>query len=170
MSIDQASLGSVEVALTPQERFEEYLQSRGLRHTEQRRFLVKLVFSRHEHFDADMLIENLPRKGQPGYVSVSTATVYRTLKEFVDAGLLNSFQLDGRTVYEHDYGYPQHDHLYCTRCRTLVEFRSDALIELLNQVGAEHGFRVIDHHLIINGLCGDCAKVRRRKKRKQDLV
>ncbi len=168
MSIDQASLGSVEVALTPQERFEEYLQSRGLRHTEQRRFLVKLVFSRHEHFDADMLIENLPRKGKPGYVS--PATVYRTLKEFVDAGLLNSFQLDGRTVYEHDYGYPQHDHLYCTRCRTLVEFRSEALIELRNQVGTEHGFRVLDHRLIINGLCGDCAKVRRRKKRKQDLV
>lgn len=171
MSIDQASpLGSVEVALTPQERFEEYLQSRGLRHTEQRRFLVNLVFSRHEHFDADMLIENLPRKGSPDYVSVSPATVYRTLKEFVDAGLLNSFQLDGRTVYEHDYGYPQHDHLYCTRCRTLVEFRSEALIELRNQVGAEHGFRVLNHHLIVNGLCGDCAKVRRRKKRKHDLV
>lgn len=168
VSIDQASLGSVEVSLTPQQRFEEYLQSRGLRHTEQRRYLVDLVFSRHEHFDADMLIDNLPRKGKPGYVS--TATVYRTLKEFVDAGLLNSFQLDGRTVFEHDYGYPQHDHLYCTQCRKLVEFQSDALTELRDAVGAEHGFRVFDHRLIINGMCSDCVKSRRRKKRKQDLV
>ncbi len=168
VSIDQESLGSIEVSLTPQERFEEYLQSRGLRQTEQRRFLVALVFSRHEHFDADMLIENLPRKGQAGYVS--PATVYRTLKEFVDAGLLNSFQLDGRTVFEHDYGYPQHDHLYCTRCRKLVEFRSESLTQLRDEVAAEHGFRVFDHRLIINGLCGDCAKLRRRKKRKQDLV
>lgn len=168
MSTDQESLGSVDVALSPQERFEEYLQSRGLRQTEQRRHLVNLVFSRHEHFDADMLIENLPSKGKPGYVS--SATVYRTLKEFVDAGLLNSFQLDGRTVYEHDYGYPQHDHLYCTSCRKLVEFQSDALIELRNEVGAEHGFRVSDHRLIINGTCSDCLKTRRRKKRKQDLV
>lgn len=168
MSSDQLSLGRVEVSLTPQERFEEYLQSRGLRQTEQRRFLVELVFSRHEHFDADMLIESLPRKGQPGYVS--SATVYRTLKEFVDAGLLNCFQLDGRTVYEYDYGYPQHDHLYCTRCRQLVEFRSDALIELRDAVAAEHGFRVRDHRWIINGLCEPCSKTRRRKKRKQDLV
>jgi len=159
LSIDHESLGSVEVSLTPQERFEEYLQSRGLRQTDQRRFLVDLVFSRHEHFDADMLIDNLPRKGQAGYVS--PATVYRTLKEFVDAGLLNSFQLDG---------YPQHDHLYCTGCRKLVEFQSDVLTELRNAVGAEHGFRVFDHRLIINGLCGDCVKSRRRKKRKQDLV
>lgn len=161
-------LGSVEVSMTPQERFEEYLQSRGLRHSEQRRLLVDLVFSRHEHFDADMLIDNLPRKGKPGYVS--PATVYRTLKEFVDAGLLNSFQLDGRTVFEHDYGYPKHDHLYCTRCRRLVEFRSEQLIELRNQVCADNGFRVLDHRFIINGICGDCTKARRRKKRKQDLV
>ncbi len=168
MSSGQDSLGSVAVALTPQERFEEYLQSRGLRHTEQRRFLVKLVFSRHEHFDADMLIDSLPRKGQTGYVS--PATVYRTLKEFVDAGLLISFQLDGRTVYEYDYGYPQHDHLYCTRCRKLVEFQSEALSKLRDEVGAEHGFRVFDHRLIINGVCSDCSRSRRRKKRKQDLV
>lgn len=168
VSTGQASLGSVEVSLTPQQRFEEYLQSRGLRHTEQRRLLVDMIFSRHEHFDADMLIENLPRKGKPGYVS--TATVYRTLKEFVDAGLLNSFQLDGRTIFEHDYGYPQHDHLYCTQCRKLVEFQSDALTALRDAVAAEHGFRVYDHRLIINGMCGDCVKSRRRKKRKQDLV
>lgn len=168
MATDQASLGAVEVSLTPQQRFEEYLQSRGLRHTEQRRYLVDLVFSRHEHFDADMLIDNLPRKGNPGYVS--PATVYRTLKEFVDAGLLNSFQLDGRTVFEHDYGYPQHDHLYCTQCRKLVEFQSEALNELRDSVAVEHGFRVFDHRFIINGMCSDCAKSRRRKKRKQDLV
>lgn len=168
MTVVQPSLGSVSVSMTPLERFEEYLQSRGLRQTEQRRMLVDVVFSRHEHFDADMLMENMPRKGHPGYVS--PATVYRTLKEFVDAGLLNSFQLDGRTVFEHDYGYPQHDHLYCTSCRKLVEFQSEALVELRDKVAAEHGFRVTGHRLIIDGLCGDCAKNRRRTKRKQDLV
>ncbi|MGV3485284.1 MAG: Fur family transcriptional regulator [Planctomycetaceae bacterium] len=168
MATDQRPLANVDVALTPQERFEEYLQSRGLRQTEQRRFLVEQVFTRHEHFDADALIENLPRKGHKDYVS--QATVYRTLEQFVDAGLLNSFQLDGRTVYEHDYGYPQHDHLYCTQCRKLIEFQSDELAELIHRVGTEHEFRVNDHRLIVNGICSDCAKLRRRKKRKQDLV
>ena len=125
------------------------------------------MFSHHEHFDADELIERLPRRGEPNYVSA--ATVYRTLREFVDAGLLRSFQLDGRTVYEHDYGYPQHDHLYCTRCRKLIEFQSEDLVRIRDEVAAENGFRVAGHRLIVHGICRDCAKSR-RKKRKQDLV
>ena len=60
----EPSLGNVEVSLTPMERFEEYLQSRGMRSTEQRRILVDYVFSQHDHFDADALIDKLPRKGR----------------------------------------------------------------------------------------------------------
>ncbi|WP_182868440.1 Fur family transcriptional regulator [Rhodopirellula sp. JC639] len=157
----------LETALSPQERFSEYLQSRGLRQTSQRKFLIEQVFSQHEHFDAEELIERLPRRGEDNYVS--TATVYRTLRECVDAGLLNSFQLDGRTVYDHDYGYPEHDHLYCTRCRKLLEFQSDELVAIRDQMAALHGFRVESHKMIINGVCRECSR-RRRKKRKQDLV
>lgn len=167
MSTDTESLGKVDVALTPQERFEEFLQTRGLRNTAQRRFLIEQVFSRHQHFDVDMLSEQLPRKGDKNYVS--RPTVYRTLKEFVDAGLLRSFQLEGRTVYEHDYGYPQHDHFYCTKCRKLLEFQSDELVQLRDRVAAEHGFRVSSHRLIIQGVCQDCSR-KRRRKRKHDLV
>lgn len=157
----------LDVSLSPQDRFTEYLQSRGLRQTSQRKFLIEQVFSQHDHFDAEELIERLPRRGEPNYVS--TATVYRTLRECVDAGLLFCFQLDGRTVYDHDYGYPQHDHLYCTRCRKLLEFQSDELIEIRDQMAALHGFRVESHRMIINGICRECSRSR-RKKRKQDLV
>ena len=162
------SLGSVQVALTPLERFEEYLQSRGMRNTDQRRLLVEHVFSSHDHFDADTLLEQLPRKGEDGYVS--RPTVYRTLSEFVDAGLLRKFELDGRAVYEHDYGYPQHDHLYCSHCQQLFEFKSDELIQLRDRVARDHGFRVTGHRLIITGICEDCRRSRRRPKRKQDLI
>ena len=62
---EENSLGSVQVSLSPIQRFEEYLQSRGQRNTEQRRFLVERVFSHHEHFDADQLMDQLPRKGSP---------------------------------------------------------------------------------------------------------
>ena len=115
------SLGNVPVALSPRDRFVEYLQSRGMRITQQRLALVDHVFSRHEHFDAEQLMEQLPLSGQPGHVS--RPTVYRTLGEFVDAGLLRKFVLNGRSVYEHDYGYPQHDHLHCEQCGTMIEFQ-----------------------------------------------
>jgi Fur family ferric uptake transcriptional regulator len=167
MSQDQ-SLGTVEVSLSPQDRFEEFLQSRGMRNTEQRRNLLDHVFSHHDHFDADQLMEQLPRKGQPGHVS--RPTVYRTLNEFVDAGLLRKFELDGRAVYEHDYGYPQHDHLYCKQCHRLIEFQSDELLKLRDDVARDHRFRVTSHRLIITGICEDCSRARTRTKRKLDRI
>ena len=162
------SLGTVKVALSPNERFEEYLQSRGMRNTEQRRILVQHVFSHHDHFDADTLIEQLPKKGDEGYVS--RPTVYRTLNEFVDAGLLRKFELAGRAVYEHDYGYPEHDHLYCTHCQQLIEFQSDELMNFRQLVARDHQFRVTGHRLIISGICRNCNRPQQRTKRKQDLI
>lgn len=157
----EPSLGSVKVSLTPMERFEEFLQSRGMRNTEQRRVLIDHVFSHHEHFDADSLIDRLPRKGSDGYVS--RPTVYRTLSEFVDAGLLRKFELDGRAVYEHDYGYPPHDHLYCTECERLIEFQSPRLISLLEKVAADKDFEMSSHRLIISGICDRCLRTRKKK-------
>lgn len=163
------TLDKIDVALTPLERFEEYLQSRGMRNTDQRRILVELVFSQHDHFDADALIEKLPRKGKRGYVS--RPTVYRTLNEFVDAGLLRRFELSGRAVYEHDYGYPQHDHLYCQKCQNLFEFQSDDLVALRDTVAKRHHFQVTGHRLIIYGACESCRRAgRARVRRKQDRV
>ena len=119
------SLAEVQVSLSPQERFEEYLQSRGKRITHQRRALVEFIFERHDHFDADELIAGLPTR--PGGDKISRPTVYRTLNELVEAGLLRKMSLGGRAVYEHDYGYPQHDHLHCQICDKLIEFQSDEL-------------------------------------------
>ncbi len=163
---NDSSLGSVEVALSPLERFEEFLQSRGKRITQQRRVIVQEVFRRHAHFDADSLILDLSRI--VGERSVSRPTVYRTLAELVDAGLLRDMELDGRTVYEHDYGYPQHDHLYCQKCHKLIEFQRDDLAQLRESVGREHQFRVTGHRLIITGICADCRRPNRT--RKLDLV
>lgn len=164
----ERSLDRTEVSLSPFERFQEYLQSRGMRMTQQRRLLLDHVFSRHQHFDADTLIEQMPPSGRPGHVS--RPTVYRTLNEFVDAGLLRRFQLGGRSVYEHDYGYPQHDHLYCVECHQLIEFENPALVELLQDAAGEHNFQMTGHRLIISGTCDACRRAKRRSRRKVDFV
>lgn len=162
-------LTHVDVASTPSERFEEYLQSRGMRNTKPRKILVEQVFSSHDHFDVDELLHRLPRKGSEGYVS--RATVYRLLSEFVEAGLLRTIELDGRTVYEHDYGYPQHDHLYCNSCEALIEFQSDQLIKLRNELAKSSNFKVSGHRFIISGECESCQKEKRKRvRRKVDLI
>jgi Fur family ferric uptake transcriptional regulator len=161
------SLGSVEVALQPLERFAEFLQSRGKRITVQRRIIVEQVSQRHEHFDADQLLADLAKVVD--HRKVSRPTVYRTLAEMVEAGLLRKMDLAGRAVYEHDYGYPQHDHLYCQQCHKLIEFASDELERIRDAVAREHGFRVSGHRLIISGTCSECRQAK-QKLRRLELV
>lgn len=162
------ALTSVEVSLSPEERYAEFLQSRGKRLTKQKQSLLETIFRRHEHFDADDLIDEL-RRAESGDKKPSRPTVYRMLNELVEAGLLRSMTLNGRAVYEHDYGYPQHDHLHCEKCGKLIEFQSDALREMLQTVADQHEFRMKGHRLIVSGICDECAKVRRRK-RPLDLI
>src|SRR5205085_11173923 len=89
---------------------------------------------RHNHLDAGQLIDDLKAAG----LRVSRATVYRTLTKLVDAGLLRRLELGPRTFYEHDYGYPQHEHLVCERCGRIIEFQSPDIDAKLREVYAEH--------------------------------
>ena len=162
------SLGPVEVSLSPSERFAEFLQSRGRRLTQQKQALLETIFLRHEHFDADDLMEEL-RQDKSAPKKASRPTVYRMLNELVEAGLLRKMSLNGRAVYEHDYGYPQHDHLHCEKCDKLIEFQSDALRELRKAVAEKYQFRVTGHRLIISGICDECSKIK-RLKRPLDLI
>ena len=162
------TLGKVEVSSTPQFRFEEFLQSRGKRITQQRRDIVEHVFNHHEHFDADELLAQL--QDVYGSRKISRPTVYRTLAELVDAGMLVKLDLGGRAIYEHDYGYPTHDHLHCEKCNKLIEFKSEEIERIRNEVARTHKFHVSGHHLIVNGICDDCKKAASRPTRKLDLV
>src|SRR5580693_2430515 len=113
-------LPAVAVSQSPEDKFREYLASRprAQRYTGQQRDMVRYIFSQHNHFDADRLVDDMKRAG----FRVSRATVYRTLAKLVDAGLLRRLEVGPRTFYEHDYGYPQHEHLRCEKCGQMIEF------------------------------------------------
>lgn len=162
------SLEQVAVALAPLERFEEFLQSKRKRITRQRRELVAFIFSRHEHFDADRLMAELAREKLAE--KASRPTVYRTLAELVEAGLLRKMNLAGRAVYEHDYGYPAHDHLYCKQCERLFEFHSEELETIRDAVAREQKFRADGHRFIVTGICEACSQARRRSTNLLDRI
>lgn len=160
-------LPAVSVSQTPEEKFREYLASRvrPQRFTDQQRDMVRYIFSQHNHFDADQLIDALKQNG----FQVSRATVYRTLSKLVDAGLLRKLELGPRMCYEHDYGYPQHEHLHCTQCNQMIEFQSPELEAALREVTRRHHFNATGHTLIIRGVCSECNRAK-TPKRRLDLV
>ncbi len=160
-------LPAVEVSQSPEDKFREYLASRPRpqRFTDQQRDMVRYIFSQHNHFDAEQLMEDMKRAG----IRVSRATAYRTLVKLVDAGLLRRLELGPRMFYEHDYGYPQHEHMYCQKCGKVIEFQNAAIDAVIHDVCRQHNFQTSGHTFIIRGICADCNRARVTKRR-LDLV
>ena len=160
-------LPAVEVAHSPESKFREYLSSRPRpqRYTGQQRDMVRYIFSRHNHFDAEQLIDDMKRDG----FVVSRATVYRTLGKLVSAGLLRRLEVGPRMFYEHDYGYPQHEHLYCQKCGHMIEFQNTTIETTIREVCEHYNFQTNGHTFIIRGICADCNRARVTKRR-LDLV
>src|SRR5262245_17884229 len=142
-------LPAVAVSQSPEEKFREYLASRPKpqRYTEQQRDMVKFIFSQHSHFEADELTRQMDQAG----LRVSRATVYRTLSKLVDAGLLRCLETGPRKRYEHDYGYPQHEHMHCQVCNEMIEFQSPAIEDVIREVCRQHGFQASAHTFVIRG-------------------
>lgn len=159
-------IGVLASGISPVEKFREFLGTRGLRLTRERSTIVEEVFSNHEHFDTDQLVARLSNRTDGR--NVSRSTVYRRLQELVEAGLLRRVaRHNGREVYEHDYGYPQHDHFICHKCNKLIEFHNTEISQLLDKVSSEHGFRISGHRLEVYGLCDECCRPQRQQRHRR---
>lgn len=160
-------LPAVPVSQSPESKFREYLATRpkSQRLTRPQRELIQFIFAQHDHFDVNQLIRELDR----AELQISRPTVYRTLAKLVDAGLLRRIEVGSRTLYEHDYGYPQHEHMICEVCKRMIEFQSEAIQNALRDVCAHHQFHPSGHTLIVRGVCVDCNRARSAKRR-LDLI
>jgi Fur family transcriptional regulator, ferric uptake regulator len=165
----QTALNNVTVAVSPAEKYREYLATKGLRLTRERSIIIEEVFASHEHFDAEQLIGRLAQRTDG--TRVSRSTIYRSLLQLEEAGLIRKVaRQDDRDVFEHDYGYPQHDHLICSKCGTLIEFQADAISQVLSEVASRHGFRMDGHRLEVTGLCDACCRPPASRPKKLNLL
>lgn len=158
-------LPPVPVGQPPIQKFREFLGLRGLKITDERLRIVEHVFEKHNHFEADQLVASMKDRG----LRVSRSTVYRTLALLVEAGLLRELQFGSRTAFEHDYGYPQHEHLFCEQCGRVIEFVSEDLSGIQEAVCRQYRFRPTNHRFIIQGVCEECNQAISRPRR-LDLI
>jgi Fur family ferric uptake transcriptional regulator len=136
-------------------QFEDFLEERGLRFTSQRRRILAQVLAMKGHFEAEDLHDRFRRKKE----RVSKASVYRTLPLLVEAGLLREVEFVERHAhYENLAGREQHEHLVCTSCGKVIEFRKPSLEKALAEVARAYGFEEKSHKVEITGLCKQCRK------------
>jgi Fur family ferric uptake transcriptional regulator len=103
--------------------------------------------------------EDLYRLVQKEDRTVGHTTVYRTLKLLTEAGLAREVRFgDNKTYYEHHYNHQHHDHMICTDCGKVIEFFSQDIEELQDQMADKFGFRPTHHSLRMWGICSDCQK------------
>ena len=130
-----------------------YIAQKGLKATRQRDAIVETFFSHPGHLGVDELLSLAQKRD----ANIGAATVYRTMKILVDAGLASARHFDdGQTRYEADLDRHHHDHLICTSCHTIIEFENEPIEELQNLVARQHGFVVTRHKLELYGLCRAC--------------
>ena len=133
--------------------FHSFVASKGLRSTHQRDIILDVFLSTHQHVSVEELYLKI-KLSNPG---IGHATVYRTLKLFVEAGLAREILLhDGQTRYEHAAAGEHHDHLVCTNCNTIIEFEDETIERLQEVIAARHGFLINKHKMEIYGLCVTC--------------
>jgi Fur family ferric uptake transcriptional regulator len=123
----------------------------GLRITEQRRVIARVISEAEDHPDVEKLHERSAAI-DPG---ISIATVYRTVRLFEEAGILERHDFgDGRARYE---AAPEahHDHLIDVETGRVIEFVDPELEALQKQIAEKLGFRLVDHRMELYGVAID---------------
>lgn len=137
--------------------FRNFALEKGLRSTRQRDVILDIFLRDHQHVSVEELYLKI-KSSNPG---IGYATVYRTLKLFVEAGLAHEILLhDGQTRYEHVLAGEHHDHLICTSCNAIFEFENETIEKLQADIAARHGFSIKSHKLELYGICAACQKTR----------
>ena len=117
--------------------------TKGMRMTEQRRVIARVLAASGDHPD----VEELYRRCGAVDENISISTVYRTVKLFEDAGIIERHDFrDGRARYE-QMPDTHHDHLINLRTGQVIEFRSEEIERLQAEIARKLGYRLVDHRL-----------------------
>ena len=139
------------------ETFRSYLRDHNLPVTAQRSAIAEVVLGADRHLSAEEVAHELERRGAPA----GTATVYRTLELLVRSGLAVERDFgEGFKRYEPAGAAPHHEHLLCTVCGRVTEFRDERLERMTTLTAEAHGYGRLRHRLVIYGVCGECQRGR----------
>lgn len=130
------------------DRIEKLCVEKGMRMTEQRRVIARVVSASHDHPD----VEELHRRAVAVDPHISIATVYRTVRLFEESGILERHDFrDGRSRYE-EVPETHHDHLIDMKSGKVIEFIEPEIERLQQEIARKLGYKLVDHRLELYGV------------------
>jgi len=128
-------------------KIEDKCKQRGVRLTDQRRLIAKVMSQSSDHPDVDELHKRVSKID----AKVSIATVYRTVKLFEESGIIEKHDFKGGKARYEQSPDIHHDHLIDVNTGEIVEFVDEEIEKLQNKVAEKLGYKLVDHRLELYG-------------------
>ena len=147
--------------MNPSDKLDAYLRQNGLKLTKQRQIILEKFVEFDRHVTPDDMLTML----KPDMPNLGLATLYRTMKLFVQAGIAHERRFaDGLTRYEYAVEGEHHDHIICIDCGLIIEFEDDIIEERQRLVSQKYGITIQSHRLDIYGSCVDYPNCKKRQR------
>lgn len=137
------------------DEFRAYLREHNLPVTAQRLAIADVILRSEQHLSAEEILLELAARN----AAAGMATVYRTIEVLVRSGLVVERDFgEGFKRYEAARDIPHHEHMVCTVCGRVTEFRDERLERMTMLIAESHGFARQRHRLVIHGVCAECQR------------
>lgn len=139
------------------DQFVKLFKTEGIDNLSGRLKVLDAFLQTEQHVTTDELFQILKQQGH----ALAPDFIRDTLKLMCRFGFAqkNRFE-NGLVRYEHRHLGHHHDHMVCTKCKGIIEFKNEPLEKLQAQVARSHGFHMLQHKMEIYGICADCLKER----------
>ena len=130
------------------ETIEQKCIAKGVKLTDQRRIIAKVMSESQDHPDVDELYNRVSKIDS----KISIATVYRTVKLFEEAGIVAKHDFKGGKARYEQLNESHHDHLIDIKTGEIIEFVDDEIEKLQQKVAEKYGYKLVDHKLELYGI------------------
>ena len=130
------------------ETIEQKCLAKGVKLTDQRKIIAKIMSDSHDHPDVDELYKRASKIDS----KISIATVYRTVKLFEEAGIVAKHDFKGGKARYEELNEGHHDHLIDIKTGEIIEFVDEEIEKLQQKVADKYGYKLVDHKLELYGI------------------
>ncbi|MGL1901483.1 MAG: transcriptional repressor [Fibrobacterales bacterium] len=133
-------------------QYKEYLSKNKMFFTKERALILQAVLNQEGHFSVDELDFEMQKSDK----KASRATLYRSINNLVDAGILIEADFGHGHIHYEIAGSAPHEHLVCNECGKVTEVKSPKILNAIESLSEEYDFAFVSHKSTIFGICKKC--------------